>query len=75
MKRMDMDYYNTGRVALMYLAAAWGTHMREKIDWWDVTTKTPAESAATTYGTDGWITAKFERAHRYMIVTDNGFSD
>ena len=58
--------------ALPYLPTRWRTHPQVDLDWWDASRRTPRESWAAPFGTDGSIVAKIERGRLYAIVTDTG---
>lgn len=55
-----------------HLPAAWRASDRVPLPWWDATAETPATAAARPFGSGGWIVAKLERGHVYLIVTDTG---
>lgn len=73
-RQMMMDFHNTGGAALLYLPTSWKIVPELTLEWWDPDQNTPAEAAAKSFGSNGWIVAKYERDYIYVIVTDTGYS-
>ncbi len=69
-RNMKMVPYFSGRNTSGLLPAAWKALHDLNIEWWDPTDNNPADSAAKPFGQNGWIIAKHEREHVYMIITD-----
>jgi hypothetical protein len=75
MEQMSMNFHNMGRDASLHLPTAWETPSGLELDWWDPGSDTPADSAAKSFGTNGWIVAKYERGNVYLIATDTGHTE
>jgi hypothetical protein len=44
----------------------------DRLAWWDPSPETPVDAASGSVGTYGWILAKYERGHVYVIISDTG---
>lgn len=60
-----------GDDAAPYLPAAWRGGLGEP-QWWDPSSKTPADAGARAFGKNGWVIAKREGDTVYLLVTDTG---
>jgi hypothetical protein len=75
MKRMNMYLRTAGGEANFHLPAAWTADSPPNtIPWWNPSQTNPDDAAAKSFGTNGWIVAKYENECVYMIVTDTGFA-
>lgn len=57
-----------------HLPASWHPPSGVSLPWWDATLETPPTAAARPYGNNGWIVAKLEQGHIYLIATDTRVS-
>jgi len=55
-----------------FLPTAWRAMSDAALPWWDATADTPASAGARPFGNAGWIVAKLEHGHVYLIATDTG---
>jgi hypothetical protein len=56
-----------------YLPRSWRLPPEWKsVDWWDAGPETPRDSASGSAGAYGWIAAKYENGHVYMMISDTG---
>jgi len=51
-----------------HLPAAWGLPRQLSLDWWDPEQATPDNATARSIDNGGWIVAKHERQHGYLIA-------
>lgn len=59
-----------------YLPATWSWPLEgARPSWWSPERTTPEMACARPYGSHGWIAAKLEEPHVFVIVTDVGGSD
>ncbi len=74
MQQMNMHLRRAGGEANLYLPAAWAADSSISIPWWNPSQDNPEDySAAKSFGSNGWIVAKYENESVYIIVTETGF--
>lgn len=71
MRRSRMEPSDAG-AGLARLPAAWRWPHAPR--WWDAGPATPPEAAARETGFHGWVAAKYEGGHVYVLFTDTGFA-
>ena len=54
--------------ATPHLPAAWALPRQLSIDWWDPGSDTPGNATAKSIDNGGWVVAKHERNHVYLIA-------
>jgi hypothetical protein len=46
-----------------------------RLQWWDPSPDTPMDAASGSVGAYGWIVAKYERGHVYVMISDSGHTE
>lgn len=68
----QLDLKTNAEQLTPHLPAAWGLPRQLSLEWWDPEQATPDNATAKSISNGGWIVAKYEHQHVYLIVEGSG---